>query len=1173
MLAQQYARYEEEQTAIAWRPTAPVQAVGQVRGTATTRFDNNPHINVGTYDLASMKDADVQFVADRLDVMLGNTVRAGDVKARNAHPLLFSYMDLTAYNNGAPSTGRDGHTDTKITNFVADYNAAHDPNIDAEDLYLHAKCDCDMLYGTTGHCSTYNASDPKCTQTAGCPYSFITGTKTQYYGWNPTAPGTPNAGCLQSTATSRAGSRMMTAYLPQWDVPNYLHPALDDYFADTATKENIGWASPGSLDGVFFDTVVLDNHTALANGLHMSHEYWGIDVRSTTQPTRAFSDYFALQNSVQTQLAAKQGQSGFRWPGNVISIPNEYPLSIFTNDTLAHVPEFFVEIFFDGVKNGANTFQPECGLWKSLIDETSSKQKNVLLNAYEHTGTSCSNSADCRTDRGKIESLAMYYLVARPVSATKGTTAYLYAADVTNGSYEQQSWNAATSIDIGQPATMPSGAKDIFGNTGTSNFYNFSDPTSGFTCPITSTALSSIVYGRRFTNGLVLVKHRHDYSDTVYGDGGSSDTTKSTYVLDDTYHPVQADGALGAATTTVTLSNSQGAILLKNRAPALTPLDDRTSTEEQPITFDVAATDADGDAVTLNAVNLPLGATFLANGTNKATFRWTPSLAQAGTYSITFQARDASATGSSTMTIAVNNQNQAPAFTSKPASQTIDEGVLLAFTVAATDPDGDAVTFVATKVPSGATFTAAQDDTATFKWKPTNTQAGAYTVHMEASDGTASVGMDVSITVRDVATAPIVNTPANDPPVLSAIPDATGTVGAVLAFAVAATDPDTTTIKLRGSGLPSGATFTDHKDGTGTFRWVPSRVQAKTYPNVRFEANDGKLKDSQTITITIQPNATAPAVGGAFPDSKNFSVVPKTLTRGGFSVASGNVWGDVRDDIVIGLGEGHIPQVRVYSNDGTLRGRFFAYPISFRGGVDVAVCDVNGDGKKEIVTAPGPGRPPTIQVFSAQGRRLRQFWVLDGKTQSGVHVTCGDTNRDGRDEIVAAPASGGGTVTVHRENGGRIAQFSPFGKTFRGGLHVASIRRFGQPSDELIAAPASGGGTVRLMSARGKRVVKEFRPFPRSYRGGITLATGDTDGNGFEEIFAGTTPKTLRTVMVLEQQKTRPVRSFAPYGKSAVGARLAIGDIDADGHADVIVTPASGGISTVRLLDGSGRNL
>ena len=99
----------------------------------------------------------------------------------------------------------------------------------------------------------------------------------------------------------------------------------------------------------------------------------------------------------------------------------------------------------------------------------------------------------------------------------------------------------------------------------------------------------------------------------------------------------------------------------------------------------------------------------------------------------------------------------------------------------------------------------------------------------------------VTITVSEVG---------NQTPLLSVIGSQSTTEGTLLGFSVSATDADGTTPVLTASPLPSGASFTDNGDGSGTFDWTPDFVQAGIY-NVTFTASDGVLADSEIVQITV----------------------------------------------------------------------------------------------------------------------------------------------------------------------------------------------------------------------------------------------------------------------------------------------------------------------------------
>jgi hypothetical protein len=112
------------------------------------------------------------------------------------------------------------------------------------------------------------------------------------------------------------------------------------------------------------------------------------------------------------------------------------------------------------------------------------------------------------------------------------------------------------------------------------------------------------------------------------------------------------------------------------------------------------------------------------------------------------------------------------------------------------------------------------------------------------------------------------------------------------------------------------------------------------------------------------------------------------LFLGGVSLAAGNVTGDGLAEIITGAGNGGGPHVRVFGQ-APLRpiGEFLAYDPRFTGGVRVGVGDVNGDGRLDILTGPGPGGGPDVRGYDgATGALLKAFLAFDPAFIGGVYI-------------------------------------------------------------------------------------------------------------------------------------------------------------------------------------------
>jgi hypothetical protein len=90
-------------------------------------------------------------------------------------------------------------------------------------------------------------------------------------------------------------------------------------------------------------------------------------------------------------------------------------------------------------------------------------------------------------------------------------------------------------------------------------------------------------------------------------------------------------------------------------APIFAHIPQQTTYEGGNLGFLVAASDPDGNSVSFSAAPLPMGATFVDLANDSGQLIWSPTIGQAGRYTITYLANDGNQTSSKTALIVVNS--------------------------------------------------------------------------------------------------------------------------------------------------------------------------------------------------------------------------------------------------------------------------------------------------------------------------------------------------------------------------------------------------------------------------------------------------------------------------------------------------------------------------------------
>lgn len=292
--------------------------------------------------------------------------------------------------------------------------------------------------------------------------------------------------------------------------------------------------------------------------------------------------------------------------------------------------------------------------------------------------------------------------------------------------------------------------------------------------------------------------------------------------------------------------------------------------------------------------------------------------------------------------------------------------------------------------------------------------------------------------------------------------------------------------------------------------------------------------------------------------------VPAFAGGGGDSVTAGELFNTVAGaEYAFGAGPGGPPVVSVYDTNGNLLSQFNAFDPSFTGGVYVASGDLDGDGLPEIVCGAGSGGGPVVTVWRPEGILLNSFNGYDISFRGGLTVAVGDVTGDGRNDIVAgAGDSGGPMVVVFNLAGLRQSAFFAYEEGFRGGVNVAVGDVDGNGRDDIVTGVGnSGGPLVKVFSGFGQ-LQQAFFAFDQGFRGGVTVAVGNTDGRVGENIFA--TPSFGDPQIAAFSGFGVLQARFNPYPAGrANSVNMAVADVTGDFFGDLIVVAGNGPVGQV----------
>ncbi len=301
-----------------------------------------------------------------------------------------------------------------------------------------------------------------------------------------------------------------------------------------------------------------------------------------------------------------------------------------------------------------------------------------------------------------------------------------------------------------------------------------------------------------------------------------------------------------------------------------------------------------------------------------------------------------------------------------------------------------------------------------------------------------------------------------------------------------------------------------------------ARVDWKHYNGLQGEARvargdiDGDGRDELIIGMgSVDRDATAPAGMFEVLDDDLSHLCWGQVNWQVYNEGNGSTWptcgdldGDGRDEILIGLGKGGMGIVEVFSFDGSevrhktwMASSWKEYNMA-RGEVRPACGDFDGDGHNDVILGFGrveddPELPGgAYEVLSGDGRHLAwgevswgDYNQLNGETRPVV----GDLDGDGSNEIVIGlgPGANGSFEVQEVDQDGKLTNLAwlavPWWQEYNqvsGETRPAVGNLDDDPGDEIVVALGKGGGGwLHLFDDRehGFRHFQSLQIWPDSY--------------------------------------------------------------------------------------------
>jgi FG-GAP-like repeat/FG-GAP repeat len=238
--------------------------------------------------------------------------------------------------------------------------------------------------------------------------------------------------------------------------------------------------------------------------------------------------------------------------------------------------------------------------------------------------------------------------------------------------------------------------------------------------------------------------------------------------------------------------------------------------------------------------------------------------------------------------------------------------------------------------------------------------------------------------------------------------------------------------------------------------------------------------------------------------------------------------------------------------------------------------------KNSFAVGAGEGSLPSVSFYN-NGRDVPTYSLMayDQGFRGGVRVATGDVDGDGIADLITAAGPGGGPhVQVFSGKypvmiDGPAGSFFAYDASFTGGVFVAAGDVNGDGKADIITGADAGGGPhVRVFDGATRKIITEFFAFDAAFHGGVRVAAGDVNGDGKADIICAAGPGGGPHVKVFDGTNGKLIREFFAFDASFHGGVfVSAADVNGDGKVDIATGAGEGGGAVVSIWDGASGGL